>query len=50
MRQIYRHLRIKDEVMQFHDSYRELSEPEITNLPDKYWTNDLPSRTKRRSR
>lgn len=39
---IYLNIRIKDGVRQFHKSHRKLSESQVTQIPDRYWDDDLP--------
>ena len=34
------HIRIVNNIRQFHPSYRELSEEEIKTIPDEYWYTD----------
>jgi hypothetical protein len=42
-KEIFRHKRIKNAVMQYHDAFRRLSEGELKRVPNKYWIDDLPT-------
>lgn len=44
-RKIQRHIRIKDGVRQYHDTYYILSESEVRVVDDSYWFDDLPRPT-----